>query len=186
MKKLSVSLLVMMIVVATSAISQLAAQKLVSNQSEISFFSHTTFEDIQANNYKSVSTINTETGDVVFSVPMQSFEFEKSLMQKHFNSKKFLNTKEHPKAKLKGKITNLNDINFSQDGTYSANVEGTMTIKGVSQKVKEVGTVIVSNGKVTIETEFDLHLPDYEVAFTKGKPSKNIAKTIKVNATAKY
>jgi len=35
---------------------------------------------IEANNYKAVGTIETSFGDILFSVPMQSFEFKKSLM----------------------------------------------------------------------------------------------------------
>ncbi len=92
--------------------------KLVSSKSHVKFFSTTPMEDIEANNYASVSTINTETGEVVFSVPMQGFEFEKSAMQKHFNSENFLDTKSHPKSKLVGKITNLDEIDFSKDGEY--------------------------------------------------------------------
>ncbi len=58
-------------------------------------------------NTTAVSTINPATGKIVFSVPMQGFEFEKALMQKHFNGEDFLDTKEFPKAKLTGKITNI-------------------------------------------------------------------------------
>jgi len=32
-----------------------------------------------------VSTLDSKTGEMVFSVPIQSFEFEKSMMQKHFS-----------------------------------------------------------------------------------------------------
>ena len=177
-----------MFVLLISASTSIAAigPKLVSKTTHISFFSHTVVEDIEANNYKSLSTINTETGAVVFSVPMQSFEFKKRLMQKHFNGKKFLKTKKFPKAKLKAMITNIADIDFTTDGTYEAQVEGTMTIKGISQKISEMGIITVKDGAVSASTEFQLHLPDYEVAFKKGKPSKNIAKTITVKATANY
>ncbi|HUX56404.1 MAG TPA: hypothetical protein VMV77_05490 [Bacteroidales bacterium] len=44
--------------------------KLVSSKTQIKFFSSTPAEDIQAANTTSVSTINKETGEVVFSVPM--------------------------------------------------------------------------------------------------------------------
>jgi exosortase/archaeosortase len=47
--------------------------KMVSTKTHIKFFSTTALENIEANNYKSVSTFDTQTGEVVFSVPMQSF-----------------------------------------------------------------------------------------------------------------
>lgn len=160
--------------------------KLVSTKSQITFFSSTPAEDIQAHNTTSVSTINKETGEVIFSVPMQGFEFEKSLMQKHFNNDKFLDTKAHPKAKLKARITNIKEVDFSKDGTYSAMVEGELTIKGISKAIKEKGTITVKGNVVKVNSSFNITLADYGVTFTKGKPSKNIAKDVKVTVDAEY
>lgn len=162
------------------------AQKQVSSNTHMKFFSTTPAEDIEANNYKAVSTIDTSTGDIVFSVPMQSFEFEKALMQKHFNSKKFLDTKANPKAKLTGKLVNLNAIKFSTDGTYTGTVEGDLTINGVTKPVKEEVTFNIEGGKINLTSKFNVTLADYEVAFKKGKPSTNIAKTVEVSVEANY
>lgn len=162
------------------------SEKLVSSKSQIKFFSTTPAEDIEANNTASVSTINKSTGEVVFSVPMQGFEFEKALMQKHFNSDKFLDTQTHPKAKLKGKITNLNEIDFTKDGTYNAVVEGDLTIKGKTNPVKEKGTITVKGGQVSVYTKFNITLAEYGIEFVKGKPSSNIAKTVEVTVNTEY
>ena len=107
-------------------------------------------------------------------------------MQKHFNSKKFLETKEFPKAKFKAKITNLSEINFSQDGTYPATVKGDMTIKGVTKSISENGKITISGNKIEIYSKFNLTLADYEITFVKGKPSSNIAKTVEVTLHAEY
>lgn len=165
---------------------KLDESKLVSKNSHINIYSHTDVEDISADNYKAVSTIDPSTGEVVFSVPMQSFEFKKALMQKHFNSDKFLDTKTYPKAKFKGKIANLNAINFSKDGTYNATVNGELTIKDVTNPVTEKGTITVNGGKVSIETKMKITLADYKIAFEKGKPSTNIAKTVDATIKAEY
>ncbi|MBT3208456.1 MAG: YceI family protein [Bacteroidetes bacterium] len=185
MKKLSILSSLFAIAVVFFAFT-LPESKLVSSKTHIKLFSHTAVEDIEANNNASVSTFNLETGDIVFSVPMQSFEFEKSLMQKHFNSKKFLETKEFPKAKFKAKITNLSEINFSQDGTYPATVKGDMTIKGVTKSISENGKITISGNKIEIYSKFNLTLADYEITFVKGKPSSNIAKTVEVTLHAEY
>jgi len=162
------------------------SEKLVSSKSNIKFFSSTPTEDIEANNTASVSTINKETGEVVFSVPMQGFEFEKSLMQKHFNSDKFLDTQTHPKAKLKGTIINLDQVNFSEDGSYPADMEGELTIKGVTKPVKEKGTLTVKGNMLKINSTFNVSLADYEITFAKGKPLSNIAKKVKIKVQAEY
>ncbi|MBL7909457.1 MAG: YceI family protein [Bacteroidia bacterium] len=160
--------------------------KLISKKSQIDIFSHTDAEDINAVNFSSTATLSKESGDVVVSVPMQSFEFKKALMQKHFNSEKFLDTKAFPKAKFKGKITNLKDINFTKDGVYNATVSGEMTIKETTNPVNEKGTVTVKGGQVTVDTKLKIVLADYKIAFEKGKPSKNIAKTIDVTMKIEY
>ncbi|WP_117884101.1 YceI family protein [Aureibaculum luteum] len=162
------------------------AQKQVSSKTHMKFFSTTPAEDIEANNYKAVSTLDTSTGDLVFSVPMQSFEFEKALMQEHFNSKKFLNTKANPKAKLKAKIINLGNVKFNTDGSYTANVEGDLTINGVTKPIKEKVTFKIEGEKINLTSKFNLTLADYEVAFKKGKPSTNIAKTVEVTVEANF
>lgn len=173
--------------VAVAAISLTAmSQKIVTSKSHIKFHSHTVAEDIEANNYKAVGTIDLTTGTVVFSVPMQSFEFEKSLMQKHYNSPKFLDTKQYPKAKLKGVITNLTDVNFKEDGTYNVSLEGSMTLHGVTKFVTEKATITVKNGKVSVMSKMEILLADYKVAFEKGKPSTNIATTVNVTLNAEY
>ncbi len=185
MKKLSLSTIILALFVSFSASNQTSG-KLVSSKSQIKFFSTTPAENIEANNTTSVSTINTETGDVVFSVPMQGFEFEKALMQKHFNGKDFLNTKEFPKAKLKGKITNLDKVDFTKDGNYEADVQGELTLKGVTKQINEKGTVVIKNNKIEVESKFNITLADYDISFVKGKPSSNIAKTVEITVQAEY
>lgn len=185
MKKSILTLLIAGFIIAASAFKS-NGEKLISKDGHISFFSHTVAEDITANNYKVVSTLDPSTGEVVFSVPMQSFEFEKALMQKHFNSSKFLNTKKFPKAKFKGTITNLGDIDFGKDGTYQAHVKGDLSIHGANKPIDEQGTVTVSGGKVTVNTKMNLTLADFDIAFKDGKPSTNIAKTIEVTVTSAY
>ena len=181
MKNLLITLFITLAV--TTVYSQ---EKLSTNSGHIKFFSSTPAEDIEASNYKVTSIIKPAEGTLVFSVPMQSFEFEKALMQKHYNSKKFLNTKKFPKGKFKGTITNLSDIDFSKDGSYEAMVSGTLTIHGVSKEIAEKFDLVVKDGTVMGTTSFDIVLADYGIVFKKGKPSQNIAKTIKITAKLNY
>jgi polyisoprenoid-binding protein YceI len=163
-----------------------AGEKLQSTKTHIKFFSHTPVEDIEAHNYQALSNFNTGTGEVVFSVPMQGFTFEKALMQKHFNQANFLDTKKHPKSKFVGKIENLSAINFDVDGTYPATVGGKMTIKDVSQDITAKGTITVQGKQITIQSAFPIALADYGIAFEKGKPATNIAKEIAVDVAAEF
>ncbi len=168
------------------SVTAFSQERLVSNNTHIRFFSSTPAEDIESNNYASTSTINLQNGNVVFSVPMQSFEFKKSLMQRHFNQEKFLHTSEFPTARLVAKITNLSEIDFSKDGEYDAVVEGDLTIRGVTNSIKEPGTITVKGGKVDATSKFFVTLADYDVTFSGGKPSTNIADKVEVTVHAEY
>ncbi|MBK7382477.1 MAG: YceI family protein [Flavobacteriales bacterium] len=162
------------------------AGKLVSRAVHIEFFSTTPAEDIRANNYTGTGAIDPASGDVVFSIPMQSFEFEKALMQKHFNSPDFLDTKAYPKAKFKGSIVDLGEVDFTKDGSYPLSVKGEMTIKDKTNPLTTTGTITVKVGKVSIESKFPIILADYGIAFIKGKPSTNVAKTVEVTVKGEF
>lgn len=185
MKKLNLILSSLAIAISLTAFSQ-SSDKFVSSKTHIRFFSHTPAEDIIANNYTSVSTIDKETGMLVFSVPMQGFEFDKALMQKHFNSKKYLDTKTFPKAKLKAKIKNFSDFDLSVDGIYEALVEGELTIHGVTKPIKAKGTLSVKENLVSAQSIFNVTLADFGIEFIKGKPSSSIAKTVEVSILVEY
>ena len=184
MKK-STFVIISMLAFALTAFKPVAT-KLVSKAGHISFFSHTAVEDITANNYKVTSAIETTAGEIVFSVPMQSFEFKKALMQEHYNSKDFLNTKAFPKGKFSGKINNLSSIDFSKDGKYDADVTGELTLKETTKPINAKGTITVNGATVIVDTKFNLTLADYGIVFKKGKPSTNIAKDVEVTVHSEH
>lgn len=171
---------------AFTAYSQVP-EKYVSSKSHIKFYSTTPVEDIEANNYASVSTLKPALGEFVFSVPMQSFEFEKAKMQEHFNNEHFLETNVYPKAKLKAKITNLSDVDFSTNGEYKATIKGELTIKGVTKPITESGTITISPDGVKVSSKFFITLADYGILFDEGEMvSKKIAKEVETTVTVEY
>ena len=177
---------ILTLALAVGAFTMTFAQKMVSEKGQISFLSHTSIEDIKAENSKIKSSLDMGTGDLIISVPMQSYKFENATMQKHYNSAKFLDTKQFPKSKFKGKITNLSDIDFGTDGTYDAKVKGTLTMHGEMNPVIESAKITVAGSTVTLNSTMEITLADYKVAFEKGKPSKSIAKTIDTKTTIEF
>jgi hypothetical protein len=102
-----------------------------------------------------------------FPFPCKVFEFEKALMQEHYNSKKFLNTKAFPKAKFECSIINVAAINFSSDGTYEE-IKGNLTIKDVTKPINTKGTITVKVTTVNVQTKFNITLPvDNNVSLLK-------------------
>ncbi|MDZ7777115.1 MAG: hypothetical protein U5L09_16625 [Bacteroidales bacterium] len=71
---------------AFALISNIAlAQRYITKSGHIKFFSSTPVEDIEAHNRSVQMALDSKTGDVVFKVLMKAFQFEKALMQEHFN-----------------------------------------------------------------------------------------------------
>lgn len=179
MKKL---VLIITIFAATSL--QVQAQKYMTRTGHIKFFSHTAIEDIEANNHQVTSIIDTESGEFAFAVLMKGFQFEKALMQEHFNEK-YVESDKFPKASFKGNITNLEEIDFSKDGSYKALVEGKLTIHGVTKEVKTEGTIDVKDGKIMANAVFPITVADYEIKI----PSvvrDNIAKEVETTVEMSY
>ncbi len=186
MKNIETGLLLAVALITFSFAAQ-AQDRYVSSKTHIKFFSTTPVEDIEANNYASVSTIDPGTGVVVFSVPIQSFEFEKAMMQEHFNNEHFLESSVYPKSKFKATILNLDEIDFTKNGEYQAEIEGEMTIKDLTNSMKESGTITVKDQILTVNAVFELVLADYGITFNDSEMvSKKIAKSVEITVTAVY
>lgn len=158
------------------AVSSLSAQKVFTRSGKISFHSETPIETIEADNQQVISLIDTKEGSMAFSLLMKGFQFEKALMQEHFNEK-YVESDKYPKAKFEGKITNLDAIDFSKDGTYPAQVSGKLSMHGVTQEVSTDGEINIKEGKVYANADFSVLLEDYKIevpSVVKDKISESI------------
>jgi hypothetical protein len=162
----------------TISLSHVQAQKWMTRTGKVSFFSSTPVENIEAFNNEAACVVESKNGEVVFIVPIKSFRFEKALMQEHFNEN-YMESDKFPKAQYKGKITNIQSLNFSKDGSYQVNTQGKLTIHGVTVP----GTIIVSGGVATIKTKFTVAPADYGIKIPSVTASK-IASKIEVTINA--
>ncbi|MDX5321039.1 MAG: YceI family protein, partial [Bacteroidota bacterium] len=96
MKKIAVVLFAMSLMAAKPANNLIENKLYVFESGEISFFSSTPVEDIQANTKTFAAALNPENRKFAFSVYMVSFEFEKKLMQEHFNEN-YMESEKYPK-----------------------------------------------------------------------------------------
>ena len=172
----------MMIAVAlvASATVSFAQSKYYTKNGKIEFYSKATLEDIDAKNKTVAAILDSQTGAMQFSVLMKGFEFEKALMQEHFNEN-YVESDKFPKGEFKGSITNNQEINYSKDGTYPAKVQGKLTIHGITKDVQTTGTVKVDGGNVQTNAAFNIQVSDYNIkipALVKDKVSNTIKVTV--------
>lgn len=155
-----------------------AQTKVFTKKGQISFYSETSVEKIEAHNNRVTAVLEQESGKLEFSVLITAFEFEKALMQEHFNEN-YMESPKFPKATFKGAITNIKDIDFKKDGEYVAKVEGEMTIHGVTKKVAESGKIVIKGGKISASSTVNIALKDYNITVPSVVGAK-IAEVIKV------
>jgi hypothetical protein len=161
----------------TCFLSTAFAQKYLTRTGKITFFSSTALENIEARNNE-VAAVLTQSGDIIFQVPIKSFKFQKQEMEEHFNEE-YLESDKYPKADFKGKIENVSAVNFSKDGIYNVKVAGKLTIHGVAKEVSIPGTITVKGTDITVNSKFNVATGDYNVRIPSVMGGK-IAKTIEV------
>jgi polyisoprenoid-binding protein YceI len=160
-----------------------AQEKYFTKTGKITFTSTAALEDIEAKNKSVVSILDAKTGALQFSVLMKSFEFEKALMQEHFNAN-YVESDKFPKAEFKGMIINNKSINYTKPGTYTAKVKGLLTIHGVTKPVETTGTVKVEGDGLKVTSVFNITVADYKIAVGAALKEK-IAKTVKIEVETK-
>ena len=178
MKRILVLIAITFVFLATNA------QKYMTRNGYIGFYSHTPIEDIKADNNQVASILDISTGEIVFQVLIKSFHFEKALMEEHFNEN-YLESEKFPKSTFKGKIVNISEVDFSKPGKYDVSVEGDLYIHDVTNKITVRGTLEIVSGGINANSKFNLTPEDYKINIP-GVVRDNIAKTIEVTVTLTY
>ena len=154
----------------------------ISTGAKITIFSSAPIEDIKAASAQCISVYNNNTNELEFSVPIRSFQFDKALMQEHFNDD-YMESEKYPKASFKGKI--LESINAKVDNTYKVTVFGELTIHGVKKECKVLGTLNIKDSVINMMADFDVKCADYNIKIPQ-IAFYHIAENIKVKILAKY
>jgi hypothetical protein len=157
-----------------------AQGKYLTNEGVITFYSHTPIEDITAINEKVAAVIDSEKGEVAIIVLMNEFQFEKNLMQVHFNEN-YVESDKYPKATFSGQISGMNATDYSTPGEYRVEVQGKMSIHGVTREVSTDGTIEVQDKGISAKTEFLLNPEDYGIKIPR-VVRKNIAEKMEITA----
>ena len=169
-------ILLTIITLVFSITNVMYAQTYKSASSNIRFFSEAPLENIEANNEKSTGVLRTTDNMMAVVIPIKSFEFEKALMQEHFNET-YMESDKYKNASFKGKINEK--INWSKDGEYDATATGTMHIHGVDKEVTIKGTIVIKHGKINFESKFQISIADYKIKIPKAVIT-NIAEIVDV------
>lgn len=173
-----------LLIAVTAGCYAAAAQKYMTRNGVISFYSKTPLEDIKATNNQVYAIIDGGSKNLAFTLLLKGFLFSKELMQQHFNEK-YVESDKYPKASFTGSYTG--DVNLAKDGTYPATVKGQLTLHGVTQAVEAPATMQVEGGKLTGKCDFKISPADYNISvpsLVKDKIAKQLDVSVMVDCSA--
>lgn len=161
--------------------SDTKTDRYIANQGQVSFFSYTPVENIEAVNNQVYSIFDSTTNEIAISMLMRAFVFKKALMYEHFNES-YIESDIYPKANFSGKI-----VDFDRDITTEQTrmVKGTLTIHGISKEVDIKATITPKERGYSITGDFEAVVKDFEIKIPPILAS-NIAKTINVTFKFEY
>jgi len=164
----------------------LFAQKKTTTSATVVFDASTSLDALpKAENKTVIAAIDTKTGSVAFEANVKNFAFANPTMQGHFNGANWMNSDQFPTFTFKGNIVDASAVNFAKDGSYTAAVEGVLTVKGVDQKIKAPATIIVNGGSITATSSFSIKLADYGISGVPIDGGK-VSKEPKVTVSAEF
>jgi hypothetical protein len=155
-------------------------QKYFAENGYVRFFSEAPLEDIEAVNDDGSSIFETGTGRIAFTIPIKNFEFEKKLMQQHFNEN-YLESDKYPTSTFSGKILGFGDSSEEQELT----ARGELTIHGVTKEVTIEGQGKMTGDRIMLEASFPVQLEDYNIKIPK-VVMFNIAEVVDVTIKFEY
>lgn len=152
------------------------AQTYIGKNIQLNIFSSTPVEDIKAASSNGTAVLTAQKQELAVQVAIKSLEFDKKLMQEHFNEN-YMESDTYPLAKFKGIIEPK--IDWTKDGAYNVTTKGILTVHGVDQARTITGKITVKNGVVNLYSTFDVACVSHQIkipslVFTK------IAEVIKI------
>ncbi len=177
------TILTIILLAACTSLS-MAQDRYLTRSGSVKFFSTAPLEDIEAHTNKALSIIDIKKGEVAVDILIKSFEFEKKLMQEHFNEN-YMESDKYSKATFKGNYGSNENIANMVDGTYDVVAKGDLTIHGVKKAIETPVTITVSGGKLSANMVFMANVKEFGIKIPK-VVVRNIAEEVEVTASFEY
>ena len=115
-------------------------------------------------------------------VTNNGFEFDKPLMEEHFNEN-YIESHKYKLSVFKGKV-DFSKVDMEKDGVYEVTATGELDVHGVKKEREINGTLEVKNGQLILTCNFDILLKDHKIKIPKIVTEKIAeAVLVKVNIT---
>ncbi len=149
------------------------SQKMMTRSGEIKFDATVSgaMDPVVAVSKTVSSILVSNTGELRINGLVKSFKFKSPLMEEHYNEN-YMESDKFPNTSFSGKVVGYD----GKSGSYD--VEGDLTIHGVTNKVKTKMTV-TAGAKTSIAGAFVIKLIDYKLE-VPAMAKKTLAETAKI------
>ena len=155
-----------------------AQTRYMTKSGQVSFFSATPLEDIDAHNKQVAAVLDLGTGQLAFSLPVKGFVFKRSLMQEHFNEN-YMESDKYPKATFTGRFVGLDAATLATPGPHAVQVAGDLTLHGVTRRIQVPASLELKGGQLLAAATFTVASADHGIEIPLLVRNK-IAKTVTV------
>tara|TARA_Y100001968_G_scaffold306407_1_gene323222 strand:- start:772 stop:1365 length:594 start_codon:yes stop_codon:yes gene_type:complete len=154
--------LLFFVITSFFVLSLSSQDKYITRSGHVSFVSETPLENITGINDHVSSILDVDNGAIVLQMKIISFEFEKALMQEHFNEK-YMESEKYPKSTFSGTIDDWQNINLTEGKMVDVAVEGVIEIHDVKKVITANGTLQLNNGSINLRSNFSLKVADFNI-----------------------
>lgn len=170
MKKVT---LLFLIFITNTAIAQ---EKISTDKGIINFEASVPFfEEVKAINKNTYCVLITKTGQITFLANIKNFQFERSLMEEHFNAN-YMESNRFPRAAFKGIIEKFDLKNITSVANQYM-IKGKITMHGKSKKIIVTGMIKKGPQGIELISNFPLNTDDFKIEIpyiVRSKISKNV------------
>lgn len=174
----------MLLLLLTAFRSEALGQIYYTKNGNLSFFSKSILENIDASNNQVISVINFQTGSIQFSLLNNAFHFPKAKMEEDFKEN-YIESDKYPWSTFKGTILDFSNANLTKDSTYKVNVKGDLSIHGVTKNISVPATILIKDGKLSATAVFNVLVKDYNISVPSIVANK-IGESIQIKVNCSY
>jgi len=159
----------------------IAQEKKTATNGNITFEASVPFyEAVEAKNNQVFSVLNTKNSSISFVAVIKNFQFERSLMQDHFNAN-YMESDKYPKATFKGQIEKFSIDKISTTPTEYY-IKGRINIHGVTKNIRVPANISkTASNAIVIRSFFTLNTEDFKIEIpfmVRNKIAQNVNVTL--------
>ncbi len=157
-----------------------AQNRYKTTMGQVNINASTPLEDIDALNTTANAILDPATGNFAVVLLVKEFEFDRKLMQEHFNEN-YMESDKYPKAIFSGTLQDF-EPDFMDNLPADYDLNGKLTIHGITRPLKTIVRLSRKENLLILESEFMVASEDHGIEVPR-LVFKKIAREVQVRAS---